>query len=106
MLKKVGQDMSPRARKMILGKLIGGGVEILTESKAISFEENTVIFDRAGLTNRLEADSIVLAVGTAPVNIKIPGLKKSGLIRYIGDANGPRTLFAAMHEGYRAGMEA
>jgi 2,4-dienoyl-CoA reductase-like NADH-dependent reductase (Old Yellow Enzyme family)/thioredoxin reductase len=105
MLKRIGQDMSPRARKMILRKLIQGGVEILTESKALSLQQNTVIFDRAGLTNRLEADSIVLAVGTAPVEVKIPGLKKSELIRYIGDANGPRTLFAAMHEGYRAGME-
>ena len=39
MLKQVGQDMSPRARKMILEKLIQNGVEILTEAKAVSVDE-------------------------------------------------------------------
>jgi pyruvate/2-oxoglutarate dehydrogenase complex dihydrolipoamide dehydrogenase (E3) component len=49
MLKRAGQDMSPRARKMIIEKLIHGGVEILTESKALVVEKGDVAFVRVGL---------------------------------------------------------
>ncbi|HSR14061.1 MAG TPA: FAD-dependent oxidoreductase, partial [Thermodesulfobacteriota bacterium] len=104
MLKKVGQDMSPRGRKMMLRKLIEGGVEILVESKAVSFDGDTVVFDRAGVADRINADTIVLAVGTAPAEIRILGLKKSA-VRTIGDAKTPRRLFEAMHEAYNLAIE-
>lgn len=106
MLKRVGQDMSPRARKMILEKLIQGGAEILTESKVLSVEKDDVVFDRAGVVDRVRADSIVLAVGTAPREIEIQGLGRSRIpVRRIGDASVPRKLFDAIHEGYKVGVE-
>ncbi len=106
MLKRIGQDMSPRARKMIIEKLIQNEVEILTESKALSFEEGAVVYDRAGVVNRIEVDSIVLAIGTDPQEAGIRGLKTFGTkVRYIGDAKAPRKLFEAMHEAYAIGVE-
>ncbi len=107
MLKRAGQDMSPRARKMILEKLIQGGAEILTEAKALSVEKGEVVFERAGLRERFRgADSIVIAVGTAPQEEGIAGLGRSRIpVRRIGDALVPRKIFDAVHEGYQAGIE-
>ena len=107
MLKRTGEDMSPRARKLILEKLIQGGVEILTESKALSIEKGDLVFDRAGLVEKMKGmDSIIIAVGTDSQDEEIPGLGKSRIpLRRIGDAAAPRKLFDAIHEGYQAGIE-
>jgi 2,4-dienoyl-CoA reductase-like NADH-dependent reductase (Old Yellow Enzyme family)/thioredoxin reductase len=107
MLKRAGEDMSPRARKLILEKLIQGGVEILTESKALSVEKGDLIFERAGLVEKIKGmDSIIIAVGTASQDVGIQGLKGSRIpVRRIGDASAPRKLFEAVHEGYQAGIE-
>jgi 2,4-dienoyl-CoA reductase-like NADH-dependent reductase (Old Yellow Enzyme family)/thioredoxin reductase len=107
MLKRAGQDMSSRARMMILEKLIQGGVEVLTESKAVSVEKGDVVFERAGLRERFRgADSILIAVGTASQDEGIPGLGKSRIpVRRIGDASAPQRLFDAVHEGFNIGIE-
>jgi 2,4-dienoyl-CoA reductase-like NADH-dependent reductase (Old Yellow Enzyme family)/thioredoxin reductase len=107
MLKRAGQDMGPRARKMILEKLIQGGVEILTESKAVSLEKGEVVFERAGLRERFQAaDSIVIAVGTASQDEGIPRMGKARIpMRRVGDAAAPRKLFDAVQEGFNTGIE-
>jgi len=107
MLKRVGQDMSPRARKMILETLVQNDVEILTEAKALSVENEDVVFNRAGVVDRIKGvDSIVVAVGTAPQEIGVLDLGRSGIpIRWIGDASVPRKLFDAIHEGFNVGVE-
>ena len=107
MLKRAGQDMSPRARMMIIEKLIEGGVEILTESKALAVEGGNVVFDRAGLLGRIKGvDSIIIAVGTTPQDPGNQGLGRSRIpVRRIGDASVPRKLFDAVHEGYQVGVE-
>jgi 2,4-dienoyl-CoA reductase-like NADH-dependent reductase (Old Yellow Enzyme family)/thioredoxin reductase len=107
MLKRAGQDMSTRARKMIIEKLTKGGVEILTESKALLVEKGDVVFDRAGLLERIRGmDSIIIAVGTSPQDAGIPGLGKLRIpVRRIGDASVPRKLIDAVHEGYNLGVE-
>lgn len=107
MLKSVGQDMSARSRKMILEKLIAGGVEIITQAKAVAVEGGEVIYERAGLKEKFKgADSIIIAVGTASENEEIAGLKKLRIPIYkIGDALSPRKLFEAIQEGFQVGAE-
>ena len=107
MLKRSGQDMSPRARKMVLERLSQNGVEILTEAKAISVKEDGVIYNRAGVVDQIRGvDSVIVAVGTIPQEVGIRGLKKMGLpIRWIGDCLAPRKAFEAIHEGFSVGME-
>ena len=107
MLKRVGQDMSPRARRMVLEALVQNGVEILTEAKALSIENEDVVFNRAGVVDRIKGvDSIVVAVGTASQEVGNLDLGRSGVpIRWIGDASVPRKLFDAIHEGYNVAIE-
>jgi 2,4-dienoyl-CoA reductase-like NADH-dependent reductase (Old Yellow Enzyme family)/thioredoxin reductase len=107
MLKRSGQDMSPRARKMILEKLSQNGVEILTEAKAMFVKEDGVVFNRAGVVDQVRGvDSVIVAAGTAPQEVGIRGLEKMGLpMRWIGDCTVPRKAFEAIHEGFSVGME-
>lgn len=107
MLKRLGQDMSPRARKMVLERLSQIGVEILTEAKAMLVKEDGVVFNRAGVVDQVRGvDSVVVAVGTARQEVGIPGLEKMGLpMRWIGDCSVPRKAFEAIHEGFLVGME-
>jgi len=107
MLKRVGQDMSPKARKMLLEILVQNGVEILTEARALSVEQGDLMFNRSGVLNRIKGvDSIVIAVGTAPQEIRSLDLERLAIpIRWIGDASGPRKLFGAIHEGFNVAIE-
>jgi NADPH-dependent 2,4-dienoyl-CoA reductase/sulfur reductase-like enzyme len=107
MLNKVGEDMSPRARKVVIGRLIQNGVEILTEAKALSLREDCVLYDRGGVVNQVEGvDSIVVAVGTIPEETGIPGFGRRRVpVRKIGDCLAPRKAFDAIHEGFMAGIE-
>jgi 2,4-dienoyl-CoA reductase-like NADH-dependent reductase (Old Yellow Enzyme family)/thioredoxin reductase len=107
MLKRVGQDMSPRAGKMVLEALIHNGVEILTEAKAVSVEGDSLVFIRAGVVEKITGiDSVIVAVGTAPQSVGIRDLEKMGYpVRLIGDCVVPRKAFDAFHEGFLAGME-
>jgi 2,4-dienoyl-CoA reductase-like NADH-dependent reductase (Old Yellow Enzyme family)/thioredoxin reductase len=107
MLKRMGQDMSPRARKVLLETLVRNGVEFLAEAKALSVEKGDVVFNRAGVVDRIKGvDSIIISVGTAPQQIGGLDLGRSGIpVRWIGDASVPRKLFDAMHEGYNLAIE-
>ncbi|MDH4265817.1 MAG: FAD-dependent oxidoreductase [Deltaproteobacteria bacterium] len=107
MLKRLGQDMSPRARKMVLERLSQMGVEILTEAKAMLVKEDGVVFNRAGVVDQVRGvDSVIVAVGTARQEVGIRGLEKMGLpLRWIGDCSVPRKAFEAIHEGFLVGME-
>jgi 2,4-dienoyl-CoA reductase-like NADH-dependent reductase (Old Yellow Enzyme family)/thioredoxin reductase len=107
MLKRMGQDMSPRARKMLLEILVRNGVEFMTEAKALSVENGDLVFNRAGVVDRIKGvDSIVIAVGTGPQQIAGLDLGRLGIpVRWIGDASIPRRLFDAMHEGYNVAIE-
>ncbi|MFH1756907.1 MAG: FAD-dependent oxidoreductase [Pseudomonadota bacterium] len=107
MLKRLGQDMSPRARKMVLERLSQIGVEILTETKAMLVKEDGVVFNRAGVVDQVRGvDSVIVAVGTARQQVGIRGLEKMGLpMRWIGDCSVPRKAFEAIHDGFLVGME-
>ncbi|MGQ9694924.1 MAG: oxidoreductase [Thermodesulfobacteriota bacterium] len=107
MLKQVGLDMSTRARKLLIEKLVQGGVEIITEAKAISLKNDELIFERGGLQEKFKgADFIIMAVGTEAEDPKVPGLKKMKIpVRFIGDAFSPRKLFEAIREGFNVGLE-
>jgi pyruvate/2-oxoglutarate dehydrogenase complex dihydrolipoamide dehydrogenase (E3) component len=107
MLKRVGQDMSARARKLILEKLINGGADIQTESKALSVEKGNLIVERAGLREKIQgADSIIIAVGTMPQDEGLPGTGRSRIpVRRIGDTSAPRRLIDAVQEGYNLGVD-
>ncbi len=107
MLKKVGIDMSPKARIILLDKLIQHGVEILTQTKVVSADESGIVFERGGLLNRLaDVDTIIIAIGAISEEPAIEASKDSGVpVRMVGDCLRPRKAFDAINEGFLTGME-
>ncbi len=94
-------------KRIVLERLIQNGVEILTQAKAVAVQDNTVVFDRVGVIDRVEGvDSVVVAVGTDPQEVGVHNLDKMEIpIRRIGDCLVPRSAFEAMQEGFIAGVE-
>ncbi len=74
-------------------------------------ENKTVFFNnRQGREETVETDFIVSAVQPLPNQklaneLKVSGLSKEIDVYVIGDCREPRSLYAAIHDGYRAGRE-
>ena len=93
-------------RIVMMKKLADANAEILCNHKIEAFEGSTVkVLDvQTGDEKALNADSIVIAFGTKPVN----GLKdyfgeKDVIV--VGDANIPDTITSAINDGFWAAVE-
>nr|MDO8081815.1 FAD-dependent oxidoreductase [Candidatus Freyarchaeota archaeon] len=97
MLDKMGADISRTCRWTILKTLSMRGVQMLTNAKVAKITDKGVILENGDL---LEADTVVVAVGTVPNNELIDQLEGSAPEIYsIGDCVQPRKAYEAVHEG-------
>ncbi|MFB0559654.1 MAG: FAD-dependent oxidoreductase, partial [Candidatus Lokiarchaeia archaeon] len=97
MLDRMGADISRTCRWTILKTLSMRGVQMLTNAKVANITDKGVVLENGDI---LEADTVVIAVGTVPNNELIDQLE--GLapeIYTIGDCVEPRKAFEAVHEG-------
>ncbi len=100
MLPKIGTALESMTRKILLRKLRTRKTIILTETKLMKVEDNgVVVSDRDGNETFLEAERVVIAIGSKPDN----GLyEKLQPLRYevhrIGDCLEPRSAKTAIHE--------
>jgi 2,4-dienoyl-CoA reductase (NADPH2) len=97
MLDKMGADIGRTCRWTILKTLAMRGVQMLTNAKVAEISDKGVVLENGDL---LEADTVVVAVGTVPNNELIDQLE--GLapeIYSIGDCVQPRKAYEAVHEG-------
>ncbi len=81
------------------------GVGMLTGMHLVEIVDNGVVLaDRFGRTTEFKADNVVLATGLEPLNglyeelAQVPGLE----VYAVGNCVEPRTIFDAIHEGYKA----
>ncbi|MGQ9722282.1 MAG: oxidoreductase [Candidatus Jordarchaeum sp.] len=96
MLDKMGQDIGGSTRWTILKSLSGSGVKMLTTTKVTEITDKGVVLDGGEV---LEADTVVIAVGSTPNNELVEKLKgKVPEIYAIGDCVTPRKAIDAMHE--------
>jgi NADPH-dependent 2,4-dienoyl-CoA reductase/sulfur reductase-like enzyme len=98
---KMAQKVTPSIRALLLMRLEGLGVRLLT---GVSYEEITdkgLVIAVAGKKELVEADTIVLAAGASPVKItQIEGIA----LAEIGDCVEPRGLREAIAEGWAAAL--
>ncbi len=83
-------------------RLKKAGATVLLGAKVTRLESNAVVYEQAGTEKKLEPAALVVnALGAVSENYLAPVLKKLG-IKYvaIGDANKPRRLLEAVHEGF------
>jgi 2,4-dienoyl-CoA reductase-like NADH-dependent reductase (Old Yellow Enzyme family)/thioredoxin reductase len=105
MLPEVARDMEPIARALLLKRLQALPMTILTETtvKGISAEE--ILAERGDEEFHLApVDTVVVAAGTRSLDELSRGLRDLEMEVYvIGDAQRPRRIFDAVHEGYAVG---
>ncbi|MGE5403416.1 MAG: FAD-dependent oxidoreductase [Candidatus Saccharibacteria bacterium] len=101
---KIGMDIGRSTKWVISIDLPAFGVNVMTSTKVISIEDDGVIVERDGQQSKINADMVVMAVGSRSVNGLNEQLKDSGAeVHLIGDAQKPRKIMDAIHEGFHAG---
>jgi 2,4-dienoyl-CoA reductase-like NADH-dependent reductase (Old Yellow Enzyme family)/thioredoxin reductase len=106
MLDQMGADIFLTTRSAVLQKLKENAILTEVGAKAVAFDAEGVVVERAGQKETIAAEAVVLAVGLKPVDSLAQILE--GLvdeIHVVGDCAGPRRIRDAIHEGARAGRE-
>ena len=90
---------------MIKAEFAARGVPVLTETHVDEiFENGVLVTDKEGKQCRIEADTVINALGFKPVHDLADALEGSGTpICTIGDATGAANILKAVAEGYAAG---
>ncbi|RLB36527.1 MAG: NADH:flavin oxidoreductase, partial [Deltaproteobacteria bacterium] len=102
---KAGQDIGLSTRWTVLAELRRLGVRIMTNTKAIGIRKDGLEVEKADGKSFLEADSIVLAVGSAPQSYLADQIKDLvPELHVIGDAKQPRNALEAIKEGFMVGL--
>ena len=107
MLDTVAADMSTRARKFLLDKLVEGGVEIIREARVQEISETEIKYERVGLVQKIKGfDHAVLALGTASERTLLNDLGGINIpVFSIGDCQTPRKAIEAIREGFDLAIE-
>jgi NADPH-dependent 2,4-dienoyl-CoA reductase/sulfur reductase-like enzyme len=101
MLSKVGTALESITRKVLINKLKENGVKIMTGWKLSGVQENGVVLTgQEGVEQFVEAERVVVTIGSKPDNSLYEKIKSHGYeIHRIGDCLEPRSAKAAIYEG-------
>ncbi|MCX5861855.1 MAG: FAD-dependent oxidoreductase [Deltaproteobacteria bacterium] len=107
MVRRMAQDVGPSTRWVLLKELEMRGVKLITEAKMKDISTDHIVYtDSKGNDVTLEADSVVLAMGSRPENSLAQLLESSGVaIRVIGDAKKCGRIGEAIDDGFALGCE-
>jgi 2,4-dienoyl-CoA reductase-like NADH-dependent reductase (Old Yellow Enzyme family)/thioredoxin reductase len=107
MTETVASDMSKRARKLVLDKLVRNGVEILKRAFVKEILDAEIIYESMGLTQKIKGfDHVVLAVGTVPDRALLEEVGDLGVpVFSVGDCVSPRRAIEAIREGFEAALD-
>ena len=110
MLPVIASDMEPTNRRGLLEALqaYGDKVKLLTDHKVagITTDGLNVLRGETGEETTIQADTIVLALGSKPVHKLADALEERGIPFYsIGDCQNPKNIRKAIYEGSLAGRQ-
>lgn len=104
MRKSVGADIGVSSRWVILQEMRRYGVRAVTGAKVLGINPQGVVVEKSGEEKMIEADTVILAVGSRPVTELCERIKeKLPEVYMVGDAVAPRKAMDAVHQGYLAG---
>jgi 2,4-dienoyl-CoA reductase-like NADH-dependent reductase (Old Yellow Enzyme family)/NADPH-dependent 2,4-dienoyl-CoA reductase/sulfur reductase-like enzyme len=100
-LPKIGAQLESMTKKLLIRKLMDNGVKVKTGFKLSRVEDNGVfVTDAKEEGVFIEADSVVVAVGSRPDDRLYRQIKDLGYeIHQIGDCLEPRSAKSAIYEG-------
>jgi NADPH-dependent 2,4-dienoyl-CoA reductase/sulfur reductase-like enzyme len=104
MLDELAKDMEGTTRLLLLKRLSDAKVSTMLSTEVKEVYNGSVLVSKRGKKESIEADSIVVAIGSEvnrDLTKKLEG--KFSEIITIGDCVEPRKAMEAIHEGFRAG---
>ena len=106
MLGRIGIDMVPMVISLLYPRLKKLGVVGITNAKVEEIIQDGVVYEKDGKKQTVEADSVVLAVGSKPSVGLMNALKgKVTELHAIGNAKKPCNVLEAIHEGSQLARE-
>ncbi len=107
MLPRVAQDVGPSTRWVLMKEVQLRGIKVITGAKMKDIAIDHVIYtDSNGNDVRIDADSVVLAMGARPENSLAVSLQKRGIeVRTIGDARKVGRIGEAIEDGFKLAYE-
>lgn len=105
MARRMGQDIGPSTRWVIMKELDLRGVKLVTQAKMKEITDNKVVYTNSeGIDVTVVADSVVLAMGSRPENSLAKVLEEKGIeIKVIGDAKKCGRIGNAIDDGFALG---
>jgi 2,4-dienoyl-CoA reductase (NADPH2) len=107
MAPRIGQDIGPSTRWVILKELAMRGVELVTRAKMKDISPGQIVYTNAEENDvTLPADTVVLAMGSRPNNSLAQELEGLGVdVRVIGDSHKVGQVGSAIEEGFTLACE-
>lgn len=101
---KIGTNFGKTTRWSMLQDVARYAVDTRLQAQVQCIEEDGVVVEQGGRREKIEADTVVLAVGTMPENSLGKVAAELGILcKMVGDAQRPGTVMEATHQGFRAG---
>jgi len=106
MQKTAGADIGSSSRWVILQEMKRYGVKVIAKAKDLRITAEGVLLEAGGEEKLLEADTVVLAVGSRPVKDFAEKVKEQLPAAYlVGDAVTPKKALDAIYQGFLAACE-
>ncbi|MGE5415842.1 MAG: FAD-dependent oxidoreductase [Acidobacteriota bacterium] len=101
---KIGADIGRSTKWVISIDMPAFGINVMTSTKVVAIEDDRVVVEKDGQQSKIAAHMVVMAVGSRSVNDLYEKLKDaSPEVHLIGDAQKPRKIMDAVHDGYHVG---
>ncbi len=105
MLDRLGKDIGMSTRWVEMQMLKLYGVDGMTDTTVTQITPEGVVVDRQGASEHLTCDTVVVAVGTSPLNTLKNAMNNiAEQVVLVGDARSPRKAYEAIREGYEAAI--
>jgi 2,4-dienoyl-CoA reductase-like NADH-dependent reductase (Old Yellow Enzyme family)/thioredoxin reductase len=96
----IAADVPVDERALLLGRLQGHGVKMLTDTRVVSLAGGNVVINALHETRTLPADMVVICLGARSINALAATLDEEKTTGYVvGDAREPRKVTEAIAEG-------
>jgi 2,4-dienoyl-CoA reductase (NADPH2) len=102
---ELAADMEGTTRALLMERLKTSTITIMLDTKVEEIHDGRVLVTREGQKEWLEAETIVLALGSVSNNKLLSDLKgRVPQLISVGDCVTPRRMKEAIHEGFWAGL--
>ncbi|WP_321367738.1 FAD-dependent oxidoreductase [uncultured Desulfuromusa sp.] len=104
MVDKLGTNFGRSTRWSMLQDVKRAAITTHTEAKVLEITPSGVIIEQSGKRHEIEAETVILAVGTRSYNpLQKIAADQHIPCQIIGDAKQPAMVFDAIHQGFDAG---